>query len=181
MTTFMRKLRLKTVWLFVIPFFWWARPTPAVLSVGAGLAALGLLIRALAAGHIHKDRELTVTGPYARTRNPLYVGTFLLGLGVTLAGGRAVFVLAFVAFYLLVYVRTMRAEARFLEKEYGDRYRDYARHVPLVLPRITRYRAPGSAAAGRFSLARYRRNREYEALLGALAGFALLTLRMYWP
>lgn len=178
----MRKLRLKTVWLLVVPFLWFARPIPASLTVGVGLAAVGLLIRALAAGHIHKDRQLTTTGPYARTRNPLYLGSFLLGLGVTVAGGRWEFVALFVAFFGLVYVRTMRDEARLLEDLFGEAYRDYVRHVPAFLPRLTRYRAGGvdGSDVPAFSLARWRRNREYEALLGAALGFAVLLVRMYW-
>jgi protein-S-isoprenylcysteine O-methyltransferase Ste14 len=179
----MRKLRLRAVWLLVLPFLWFARPTPASLSVGAGLAALGVLVRAFAAGYIHKDRQLTTTGPYARTRNPLYLGTFLLGLGVTIGGGRWIFVAVFLVFFALVYGRTIRNEARHLEGLFGDAYRHYARHVPLFFPRLTRYRAPGTERDGGqagFSGGRWRRNREYEALLGALAGFGFLVLRMYW-
>lgn len=175
-----RALRLKTVWLLIIPFLWFARPTPAVLTVGAGLAALGILIRALAAGHIHKDRHLTTTGPYARTRNPLYLGSFLLGIGVTVAGGRWIFVAIFLAFFAVIYTRTMSHEARRLEELFGEAYRHYARHVPLFLPRITRYRAPDAEETPGFSLARWRRNREYQALMGAVAGFAFLTIRMFW-
>jgi len=177
----LRTLRLRAVWLLIVPFLWLARPTPASLSVGAGLSALGLLVRALAAGAIHKDRRLTTSGPYARTRNPLYLGTFLLGLGITVAGGRWLFVGLFLLFFGIVYGRTIRHEARRLEEAFGDAYRHYARRVPLFLPRLTCYRAPDPGRAPGFSLERYRRNREYEALLGALAGFAFLAVRMYWP
>jgi protein-S-isoprenylcysteine O-methyltransferase Ste14 len=180
MTISWRRLRLKAVWLLVLPFLWWARPTPATLSLGAGFAALGLLVRALAAGQIRKNRQLAMTGPYARTRNPLYLGSLLLGLGVTMAGARWEFVLAFLVFFVVVYGRTMRAEARFLEREFGDAYRTYAYHVPWLLPRLTRYKGPTVAGGGRFSFERYRRNREYQALLGTLAGFTFLLVRMYW-
>lgn len=181
MSLSLRKLRLKSVWLLLIPFLWFADPTPATLSVGLGLALVGLGIRALSAGHIQKDRQLTMTGPYAHTRNPLYLGTLVLGIGVTVAGGEPIFVVVFLLFFGLVYTRTMRSEARFLEREFGDRYRDYAGRVPVLLPRLTPYRARENGAAGRFSLAQYKRNREHEALLGAVAGFAFLVLRMYWP
>jgi protein-S-isoprenylcysteine O-methyltransferase Ste14 len=181
MSVSLRRLRLKAVWLLVIPFLWWATPTPATLSVGAGFAALGLLIRALSAGHIHKDRTLTTSGPYARTRNPLYLGSLLLGVGVAVAGGRAVFLFAFVGFFAVIYGLTMRSEARLLEKEYGERYRRYARRVPLLWPRLTRYHDREADTPRRFSLERYRRNREYQALLGVLAGFGFLMLRMYLP
>lgn len=174
-----RKIRLRAVWLLILPFFWFARPTPTLLAVGAGLAALGLLLRASAAGFIHKDRELTTTGPYAHTRNPLYLGSFLLGLGITVAGGLAVFVAVFVAFFAFVYTRTIRHETRQLQGIYGEAYTAYASNVPVFLPRLTPYRASPDEARAGFSSQRWRRNREYEALLGAVVGFAVLTARMW--
>jgi hypothetical protein len=114
------------------------------------------------------------------------LGSFLLGLGVTAAGGRVLFVAVFVLFFTLVYSRTIRGEAQLLEQLFGEQYRDYAENVPLFLPRLTAWRAAGaslsdasSAGAPAFSLERWRRNREYEALLGAFAGFAFLALRMW--
>ncbi len=174
-----RKIRLKAVWLFIVPFFWWASPTPLLLAVGGGLATIGLAVRAAAAGFIHKDRELTTTGPYAYTRNPLYLGSLLLGLGVTVAGGRWWFVVAFLLFFAVVYRRTIQHEARQLEAAFGDAYRAYAGRVPLFVPRLIADRGGvATGERGRFSTARWRRNREYEALLGALGAFALLTWRM---
>lgn len=175
----MRKLRLKAVWLLVIPFLWFARPTPGLLAAGGVLALVGLLVRGWAAGTIHKERELTTTGPYAYTRNPLYVGSFFLGLGVTTAGGQWVFVLVFVLFYVGVYGRTMAGEAELLTELFGDRFRDYREKVPAFVPRLTPYRAPGGAGGG-FTLAQYKRNREWEAALGALAGFAFLAAKWWW-
>ncbi|MDX1579933.1 MAG: isoprenylcysteine carboxylmethyltransferase family protein, partial [Gemmatimonadota bacterium] len=78
------------------------------------------------------------------------------------------------------YTRTMLQEARGLEELFGDAYRHYARHVPFFLPRLTRYRPPDEEESSGFSLGRWRRNREYEALMGAVAGFAFLTIRMFW-
>jgi protein-S-isoprenylcysteine O-methyltransferase Ste14 len=169
----MRRLRLRAVWLLVLPFLWFCHPTPPLLVVGGVLASLGLLVRAWAAGTIHKERELTMTGPYAHVRNPLYVGTFLLGLGVTAAGGQWWWPALFLVFYGAVYGRTMAGEAALLTELFGDRYRRYAADVPALLPRLTPWRAPGSERGG-FTFAQYRRNREWEALLGALGGFAFL-------
>lgn len=173
-----RKIRLRAVWLLIVPFFWFATPSPLLLAIGIGLAALGLSLRAAAAGFIHKDRELTTTGPYAFTRNPLYLGSFFLGLGITLAGGNPLFVGLFVAFFAAVYTRTIRHETRQLQAAFGEGYTEYARHVPVFVPRLTPYRSASQAAAG-FSSERWKRNREYEALLGAAAGFGLLMLRMW--
>ncbi|HSG46424.1 MAG TPA: isoprenylcysteine carboxylmethyltransferase family protein [Longimicrobiales bacterium] len=175
----MRKIRLRLVWLLLIPFLWLARPTPATLAAGGVLAVMGLLVRAWAAGFIRKEERLATSGPYGHTRNPLYLGSFFLGLGITVAGGNWYFVAAFLLFFFGVYGRTIRGEAQLMEKLFGEQYRHYAAHVPLFLPRLTRYRAPGDETPGAFSMERYRGNKEYEALLGAVAGFAFLALRMY--
>jgi protein-S-isoprenylcysteine O-methyltransferase Ste14 len=178
-----RKVRLKAIWILVVPFLWLARPTPATLAVGAALAGLGAALRAWAAGTIRKERELSTGGPYAHTRNPLYLGSFLIGLGVTIAGARWAFVALFLAFFAVVYGAVIKKEARLLGELFGARYADYAKGVPLFVPRLAPYRAPadaGGVATGGFTLERWRRNREYEALLGVIAGFALLTARMLW-
>lgn len=170
----MRSLRLKAVWLLIIPFLWLSRPTPTVLVAGGLLALLGLLVRGWAAGTIHKERELTTTGPYAFTRNPLYVGSFFLGLGITVAGGHWIWPALFLAFYVGVYGKTMAGERELLTELFGDRYRAYAANVPAVMPRLTPWREPAVVGGG-FTLAQYVRNREWEAGVGALLGFLFLT------
>ena len=117
-----RKLRLRAVWLLIIPFYLYASPSTILLAWGAGLSTVGLAIRAWAAGSIHKDRELATTGPYAHTRNPLYLGSFFLGSGVTVAGGQWVFGVAFLVFFLLVYRATVLREVSELEVRFGEGY-----------------------------------------------------------
>jgi protein-S-isoprenylcysteine O-methyltransferase Ste14 len=175
----LRRFRLRAVWLLIIPFYVFAAPSANLLWWGAGMSTAGLSLRAWAAGSIRKDRELATTGPYAYTRNPLYLGSFMLGAGVTVAGGQWVFGVVFLAFFLLVYRATVLREATELETRFGESYRVYAAQVPAVLPRITRYRAEGSdSPRGSFSRARYLRNREWEAALGAVAAFGLLALKL---
>ena len=93
------------------------------------------------------------------------------------------FGVAFLVFFLLVYRATVLGEATELEARFGESYRAYAAEVPGVLPRITRYRAAGTdSPKGGFSRARYFRNREWEAALGAVAAFGLLALKLkLWP
>jgi protein-S-isoprenylcysteine O-methyltransferase Ste14 len=169
----MRRLRLRAVWLLILPFLWFARPTPPLLILGAALGLLGLFVRAWAAGTIHKERELTTTGPYAFTRNPLYVGSFFLGLGITVAGGHWAWPTLFVAFYVGVYGKTMAGEYELLTGLFGDRYRAYAANVPAVWPRLTPWHEVDRPGGG-FTWAQYKRNREWEAALGALLGFGVL-------
>lgn len=169
----MRRLRLRAVWLLVLPFLWFARPTPGLLAVGLGLGLTGLSIRGWAAGTIHKEKELTTTGPYAFTRNPLYVGSFFLGLGITLAGGGWIWPALFLVFYVGVYGRTMAGERELLTELFGNRYLAYAANVPAVWPRLTPWRE-GADAGGGFTWRQYMRNREWEAALGALLGYGFL-------
>ncbi|MDX1493313.1 MAG: isoprenylcysteine carboxylmethyltransferase family protein [Longimicrobiales bacterium] len=175
----MRQLRLRAVWLIVIPFLWFASPTAASLLVGSGLALAGLFVRGWSAGTIHKDQELTVSGPYAFTRNPLYLGSFFIGLGVSIAGGHWIWPVIFLAFFATVYRKTMAGEARHLRELFPERYPEYAARVPGFLPRPTPYRPADGQTAG-FRWAQYRRNREWEASLGALAAFIFLTAKAFW-
>ena len=175
----LRGLRLRAVWLIIIPFYIYASPSTTLLWWGAGVSTAGLVLRAWAAGCIHKDRYLATTGPYAHTRNPLYLGSFILGAGVTVAGGQWPFGVVFLAFFLLVYRATVLREATELQARFGEGYRVYAAHVPSVLPRITAYRDERSNSRLRgFSPTRYMRNREWEAALGAVAAFGLLALKL---
>ena len=173
-------LRTRGVWLLLVPFLALARPTPILLFWGALLALAGLALRAWAAGVIRKSRELTTHGPYAYSRNPLYLGSLLLGGGVVLAGGRWFFQLLFLLFFAVVYGRTIKREEAHLKARFGERYREYAARVPPLLPRLTPYRTSDGPEGSAFSITRYRGNREYEALLGATAGFAFLIAKMLW-
>lgn len=168
------------VWLLVIPFFWFAEPTRAALILGAVLAATGLLIRGWAAGTIHKDEDLTTSGPYAYIRNPLYVGSLLIGLGLVFSGGHWIWPTLFLAFFVGVYGRTMSGETKLLSELFGDRFAHYAEHVPALLPRLTPYRPQQPDMAGGFRVRQYKRNNEWEALLGAGAAFAILTAKVVW-
>ncbi len=145
------------------------------------MVLLGLGIRAWAAGILEKDRELAVSGPYAFTRNPLYLGSFVIGIGAVIAGAVPWFGLLFVAFFAIMYRGAMVRENERLTERFGLNYRRYRDAVPMFLPRATRYDPPPESRpgpeTGSFSVARYLRNREYEALLGAAAAFGLLSLK----
>jgi len=158
-----------------------SEPQARTLAVGGTVALSGLLIRAWASGHIRKNAALATSGPYAHTRNPLYLGSFVMGLGFTVAAsGRwwqlAVLGSAFAALFLGIYLRVMRVEAATLAELFGAEYVEYARAVPLFLPRPTPYRG-GSAGEAKFDAKLYLRYREYRAATGLLAAFALLALK----
>lgn len=174
-----RSLRLATAWALGIAFLWMARPVAESVWIGGTIVLAGLAIRGWAAGVLEKDRKLTVSGPYAFTRNPLYLGSFLLGAGAAVAGGSPVFGIVFLGYFALAYGAVMAHERIGLEARFRDGYRDYRAAVPNFVPRLSPYRPqPGPAIdTTGFSLARYMRNREYEAALGAVAAMVLLVLK----
>ncbi len=158
-----------------VAYFILARPAFAPLICGGLLALSGLLLRAWAAGHLAKNQRLAASGPYACTRNPLYLGSAMMGVGAAVAGRSWILALAFVAFFALVYWPVMQREARFLEGEFPQAYESYARQVPLFFPRIPRH----SSASEKFQGALYLRNREYNAALGFVGAMLFLVLRMW--
>lgn len=157
-----------------------ARPTPRAILIGAGIALLGLLIRAAAAGHLYKHQQLATSGPYRFTRNPLYFGSALLATGLLVAG-RSWQAASLVALYFAVfYSATMQREEQELRARYGAAFDAYAARVPLVLPSLFPSIPPEGEAAAKFSWVQYRSNREYQAALGTALAFALLFLRFLW-
>jgi protein-S-isoprenylcysteine O-methyltransferase Ste14 len=160
-----------------------AAPRPATLAAGGLIALLGLAIRAWASGHIRKNDALAVSGPYAHTRNPLYFGSLILGLGFTVAAAGRWWLLpvlggVFAALFFGIYLPVMRVEAATLARLFGEDYERYARHVPLLLPRLTPY-DDGRRAPLKFDAGLYLRYREYRAALGLLAAWALLALKSF--
>ncbi len=134
----------------------------------------GILLRAWAAGTLEKNWRLTIAGPYAFTRNPLYLGSFVVGLGASAAAALPWFAVVFLAFFAWMYLPAMRSEAQSLEEAFGDEYVRYGERVPLLFPCRAPYRTGDETS---FSIRRYARNKEYEALLGAVAGFAVLVVK----
>jgi len=179
---FWMRWRVRAGYPVAVLFWIFARPTYPSIALGGIIVAFGLVVRALAAGHLEKDRELAVTGPYAVTRNPLYLGSALLAAGFAIAGGSwadgAIVAIYFTVFYYAV----MRSEEAGLRKRFGVLFEDYAARVPLFFPRYSAPTVPGSEVlppSKRFSWKHYRRNREYNALIGTFAGMGMLWLRMW--
>ena len=153
-----------------------SRPRPLTLAAGGAVALLGLGLRAWAAGHIRKNSALATSGPYAYTRNPLYLGSFLLGLGFTVAAGQPILGLLFVALFLGIYLPVMRVEAATLSRLFGEDYIQYAQAVPLFFPRLMPYRDTKTGGA-KFDAALYLRYREYQAAIGLAIAWGLLALK----
>lgn len=171
------KLRVPSGFLLVATFLWFSEPNAVSLAAGLPLSALGLALRAWAAGHLEKNLALTESGPYRRVRNPLYIGTLTVAAGLVVAARRWELGILFAAVFLLVYLPVVELEEQHLRKLF-PKYEDYARRVPRLIPSLQSVR---SAPAGgkRFRWAIYRRNREYEALAGLLTGAAVLLWKAF--
>ena len=177
--TWIQRWRVPLGFLCAAVFLFFAKPTPKALLIGASVSILGLAIRAWAAGHIRKNAQLATSGPYAFTRNPLYFGSFLLGLGFTIASGRLVLGLVFAALFLGIYLPVMRVEASTMAELFGNEFEIYRRSVPLFFPRFTPFRE-GEAAGNRFDGTLYLRYREYRAALGLVIAWGLLLIKTYY-
>jgi protein-S-isoprenylcysteine O-methyltransferase Ste14 len=154
-----------------------SRPTPRSILQGALAGIIGLSVRAYAAGYLHKQEVLTVTGPYAYTRNPLYLGSAILALGAGIATCSWISALILIVYFAVFYSIVMRREANELHLRHGASFEEYARVVPLFIPRLTAAKLPGGSA-GSFSLAQYKKNHEWQAAVGFL--FLLLVLLVIW-
>lgn len=168
------KWRVPAGFLLVAAFALGAQPSLRSLSWGVPLSLLGLVLRGWAAGHLRKNRQLTTGGPYAHTRNPLYLGTLLVALGLAVAARNVWLVALFGAVFALVYLPVIELEEQHLRGLFPE-YGAYADRVPLLLPRGRRL-----AHGPLFSWDLYRHNREYEAALGFLLGLAYLVVRAVW-
>ncbi len=167
-----RRIRVPLGFVFAVLYFWLARPTWRFLALGALLVVPGLLIRALASGHVRKNEALATSGPYAHTRNPLYLGSLLLGLGFAVAARSWWVGLVLLVMFFAIYLPVIRGEEEFLRAKFPE-FEDYAWHVPRMLPRIVPHPS-GNQEQGEFSMDLYLQHREYNALLGALAMMLLL-------
>jgi protein-S-isoprenylcysteine O-methyltransferase Ste14 len=168
-----RRIRVPLGFLFAAFYLWRAKPTWASIGAGVLVACMGLIIRALASGQVKKDRELTTTGPYAYVRNPLYLGSILLGIGFSIAA-RDIWVGVFlVAYFVVIYVPVIQGEQNYLRSTFPG-YTEYTQRVPSLLPRKLWF----AGVTNSFSRELYFRHREYNSLLGAAAIVVVLIAKI---
>lgn len=174
-SAFFVRWRVRLGYPLAVAVLWFAKPTPRSIAIGAVVGLVGLWLRACAAGYLQKHEFLTVTGPYAHTRNPLYLGSAILAVGLAVATRSWVSSVFLCVYFTVFYPIVMRREEAELQEHYGAGFDEYARAVPLFIPRVTAAKLSGSYA-GAFSLTQYKKNREYQAALGFLSLLALLFL-----
>lgn len=168
-----RRIRVPLSFLAAAAYIWLARPSWTSLIVGTLMMLPGLLLRASASGHVQKDKQLTTTGPYAYSRNPLYLGSLIIAAGFAVAARSWWIVAVMLLIFLLIYVPVVAGEERYLRETFSE-YADYASRVPRLLPRLTPY----GNQKGDYSSARYWKHREYQASLGCLIMLAILIVKI---
>ncbi len=171
-----RRIRVPLGFVFAVFYLWLARPSAGYLALSLVLVMPGLWLRGYASGYVKKNAEVTMTGPYAYTRNPLYLGSMLIAFGFALAARSPAIAILLVVLFAVIYVPVIRSEEAFLRSKFSG-YTAYAMQVPRLIPR-PRSRMALASDDGGFSGALYRKHREYNALIGAVAIYAALILKL---
>src|SRR5271156_5904661 len=170
-----RRIRVPLGFAFAALFLCLAGPTPAFMALSLILVIPGIWLRAYASGYVKKNAELTVTGPYAFTRNPLYLGSMTMAFGFAAASRSLWITLLLALLFVLIYAPTIYSEEQFLRATFPA-FESYAQRVPRLLHRLTPAQFPGD---GSFSGTLYRRHREYNSVLGACAVYVVLVAALW--
>ncbi len=168
------RLRVPCGFVLLIAFAWFSKPSVESVGIGLPVALVGLLLRAWATGHLAKNKNLATSGPYAYIRNPLYVGTLIVGVGIVIACRDRILAAIFAVVFLLVYLPVIELEEQHLRKIFPD-YGAYAEKVHRLLP-LSHW----PAQTGQFAWSLYKKNEEYKALAGFLLAVAWIAAKLWW-
>jgi protein-S-isoprenylcysteine O-methyltransferase Ste14 len=171
-----RRIRVPLGFVFALLYLWLAKPSWRFLMLSLLLVVPGLVTRALASGHVRKNEALATSGPYAYTRNPLYLGSLMIAIGFALAARSWWVGLLLVLMFFAIYLPVIRDEEEFLRQKFPE-FDEYARRVPRMFPSFRPNRGAENETS-KFYLALYMQHREYNAVLGAAAVLAALIVKM---
>ena len=144
------------------------------------LSILGFIVRAYTIGTTPRGtsgrntaeqvaEQLNKSGIYSMVRHPLYLGNYLMWIGIVLFTKNIEFTIIVSLMYWLYYERIMFAEERFLERKFGQSYLDWAAGVPAFIPRFSLF----TKSTISFSLKSVLR-REYSGVLATVVGFVFV-------
>ena len=154
-----------------------AQPTLLSLLGGLALTSAGLVLRIWACGHLKKEKELTTSGPYRYTRNPLYLGNVFIGIGVVIGSNSLWAILIFAIYFLVFYTVIILEEKGRMQKLFPYQYKPYSQKVPLFFPSL---RPSWPKSPRKFSWQQCKHNKENRALFGALIYWTILTALMFF-
>ena len=137
---------------FLLLMMVFAQPTVIMMALGFCFVILGEFSRFYGvayAGSLTRVTgsvgapEVIVAGPFARVRNPLYVGNMLTYIGIGIMSNALFPWLVFAAFvwFSFQYYQIVMAEEEFLEKEFGAAYLEFKKNVPRFLPQLVSYKS----------------------------------------
>ena len=169
-----QRLRVPAGFVVGIAFLLLSRPTWITLAVGVPIMLAGAAVRAWASGHLQKNAQLATGGPYAFTRNPLYLGSLVMALGSAVCGGSVLLGAGLLGLFLAIYIPVMRAEATHMRRLFGVEYEAWACEVPALWPRATPCKG---GLTRRFDSGQYLRHREYRAAAGLVLVIGFLSLK----
>jgi protein-S-isoprenylcysteine O-methyltransferase Ste14 len=167
-----QRIRVPAGTVLGVIFLYFMHPSFQSLWMGGAISLVGALLRLWAAGHIDKGRVLTQGGPYAFSRNPLYLGSFFMAMGIILAGQRYWLLLPFALFFIAFYYPVMKAEENALLCGYGDKFIEYSKRVPMFFPSFNN----SGSASSTFQWSRVVQNREHRTIAGLLVTETVLIL-----
>jgi protein-S-isoprenylcysteine O-methyltransferase Ste14 len=170
-----RRIRVPLGFLFAAAYIWLAHPTILSVVAGSCISLIGLLVRAFASGHVRKNEQLTTSGPYAHTRNPLYFGSLALAAGFAVASRSWWVALIASVMFFAIYFPVIRSEEAFLHTHFPE-FEEYARHVPRLFPHLRPYQSSSNS----FSWHLYWKHREYNAALGSVFMIAAMAVKAIW-
>ena len=170
-----QRIRVPLGFLFAVIYIWLAHPSWYSIALGCVAAAPGIWLRAIAAGFVKKNRELTTTGPYAYTRNPLYLGSIIIALGFAVASRNLWVAVPIVLLFFAIYLPVIQSEEKYLASVFPG-FEEYKKSVPRLFPRLNAARTEPSV----FSKELYLKHREYNALVGSAAMMLALALKIIW-
>lgn len=176
--------RVLLSWMFGLVFVLFSTPPSSVSSrtallfliLGIEIAFVGEGMRIWASGYLYKDECLAVSGPFSYTRNPLYVGSFLIGLGFCLATAQPLFLTTFLLFFIFVFISTIMNEERVLSEKFGAEFIQYKEKVPAFIPSMAPYDSPVFC---KFSWRQVLHNREYLSIIGVVVVALYLVIRFH--
>jgi hypothetical protein len=171
-----RKLRNQIFGLFFIALVFLPRGAePEDLTFL--IVVLGTIIRIWASGYLIKKKRLTTWGPYRYVRNPLYLGTFIIGLGLCIVQRSLFFLIIYLAIFTFVYYFQIKYEEKELEAIFGEEYREYCRKVPRLFPRFVPPSGLRTDAEARFNFAYVWKNKGVETLAQVVGVFLVLDIK----